>query len=104
MAKTGHQLSDLGPQFSDEVRRALAEKISVDTADQVRRGTLRVVTGMELGRRMGGIISPHPGQRRHCDAIAQVQIAETDLREQGLGNVAGHVSGGIGFCVSILDG
>lgn len=34
MAKTGHQLSDLGTQFSDEVRRALAERVSVHTAEE----------------------------------------------------------------------
>jgi hypothetical protein len=46
---------------------------------------------------MRGIVGPHPGQRRHHDAIAQVQVAHADWREQGLGNAAGHVSSGTGL-------
>jgi hypothetical protein len=50
---------------------------------------------------MRGIVGPHPGQRRHHDAIAQVQVAHADGREQGLGNAAGHVSSGTGLRFSI---
>ncbi len=52
--------------------------------DQAGRGALGVVLGLERGRDLIVRTGPHPGQRRHDDAVGQVERAHAGGSEQRL--------------------
>jgi len=81
-----HQLRDPEPRRISPTEGRRADRCGFRD-NQAGRSALRVVLGLKFGRYMVSRACPHAGQRRHHNAVGQIEIAHAYRREMSVNSL-----------------